>query len=172
MRSGESLALTSLNLRPGVNNLVKISLVYPADSTPGHLLSVVPEQQLAQLLERERQLELARAAAARTPSAAPALPLVAGTAGKAGETASVPVEKPPGGKALGVRRKSPSPGSWSRPVPPPPLINNSLIGNPSTGWKGMPPAFIPPARMSQSLIDRYQQAVEAQQKIIKSLMGH
>ncbi|MEI6828365.1 MAG: DUF3370 family protein [Synechococcaceae cyanobacterium ELA445] len=171
MRSGESLALSSLNLRPGVTKVVKVSLVYPADSTPGHLLSVVPEQQLALLQERERQLALARVAAARTTSAAPALPLVAGTASKVEAAAALPVVKPPSGKAVGLRRRTPPPGSWGRPVPPPPLINNSLIGNPSTGWKGMPPAFIPPGRMSQSLIDRYQQAVEAQQRIIKNLMG-
>lgn len=47
LRSGESLALTSLNLRPGVVNPVRISLVYPADATPGHLISVVPSNQLA-----------------------------------------------------------------------------------------------------------------------------
>ena len=41
-RSGESLALTDLNLVHGHTNAVKVSLVYPADATPGHLLSVVP----------------------------------------------------------------------------------------------------------------------------------
>ena len=54
MRSGESLALTDLNLAPGSSKEVKVSLVYPADATPGHLLSVVPVQQLA-LLHRHKQ---------------------------------------------------------------------------------------------------------------------
>lgn len=49
LRSGESLGLTSLNLRPGMVNPVRISLVYPADATPGHLLSVVPTSQLARV---------------------------------------------------------------------------------------------------------------------------
>ena len=60
LRSGESLALADLNLIPGQTNPVKLSLVYPADATPGHLLSVVPVQQLAMLRRRENQLEEAR----------------------------------------------------------------------------------------------------------------
>ena len=55
MRSGESLALTDLNLAPGTSKAVKVSLVYPADATPGHLLSVVPVQQLALLQRRQKQ---------------------------------------------------------------------------------------------------------------------
>ena len=39
---------------------MKLSLVYPADATPGHLLSVVPVQQLAMLRRRENQLQEAR----------------------------------------------------------------------------------------------------------------
>ena len=64
LRSGESLALTDLRLQPGRSNPVRVSLVYPADATPGHLLSVVPVQQLAMLhqrqnLQREAQEKLA-----------------------------------------------------------------------------------------------------------------
>mgnify|MGYP001161615831 FL=1 len=55
LRAGESLALTDLRLTPGRTNPVKISLVYPADATPGHLLSVVPVQQLAMLHQRQKQ---------------------------------------------------------------------------------------------------------------------
>ena len=55
MRSGESLALADLNLVPGTRKAVKVSLVYPADATPGHLLSVVPVQQLAMLHRRKQQ---------------------------------------------------------------------------------------------------------------------
>ena len=63
MRSGESLSLTSLNLKPGIVNPVKVTMVYPADATPGHLLSVVPAGQLAQLRDRERLEEIAKVAA-------------------------------------------------------------------------------------------------------------
>ena len=55
MRSGESLALADLNLDPGNSTAIRVSLVYPADATPGHLLSVVPVQQLAMLHRRQRQ---------------------------------------------------------------------------------------------------------------------
>ena len=60
LRSGESLSLTSLNLKPGVVNPIKVTMVYPADATPGHLLSVVSASQLAQVKDRDRQEEIAR----------------------------------------------------------------------------------------------------------------
>ena len=60
LRSGESLALTDLNLIPGQPNPVRVSMVYPADATPGHLLSVVPVQQLAMLHRRQEQQREAR----------------------------------------------------------------------------------------------------------------
>jgi hypothetical protein len=37
--------------------------------------------------------------------------------------------------------------------------------------QGLPPAVITPTRMSQSLMERYQQAVQAQQQLMNSLMG-
>ena len=60
MRSGESLALADLNLVPGTRKAVKVSLVYPADATPGHLLSVVPVQQLSILHRRKQQQRYAQ----------------------------------------------------------------------------------------------------------------
>jgi hypothetical protein len=77
LRSGQSLALTQLELRPNVVNRVRVSMVYPADATPGHLLSVVPLAQLARVQEKERLLELARLSA--PPVAAPAPPPAVGT---------------------------------------------------------------------------------------------
>ena len=68
MRSGESLALTDLNLAPGIKKAVKVSLVYPADATPGHLLSVVPVQQLALLHRRKQQQRNAQLKVAETKS--------------------------------------------------------------------------------------------------------
>ncbi len=55
LRSGESLALADINLLPSQDTTVKVTLVYPADATPGHLLSVVSVDQLALL--RRRQLK-------------------------------------------------------------------------------------------------------------------
>ena len=66
MQSGESLSLTSLNIKPGVINPVKVTMVYPADATPGHLLSVVSASQLAQVRDRGRQEEIARVAAQKS----------------------------------------------------------------------------------------------------------
>ena len=44
-----------------------MSLVYPADATPGHLLSVVPDRQLASLRQKETLMETARQTAAALP---------------------------------------------------------------------------------------------------------
>ena len=60
LRSGESLALSDLTLTPGQANPVKVSLVYPADATPGHLLRVVPVQQLAMLRRRQERQQQAK----------------------------------------------------------------------------------------------------------------
>ena len=83
MRSGESLALSELNLAPGTTKAVKVSLVYPADATPGHLLSVVPVQQLAllhrrQKLQRDAQVKVAETKARKVgPKTAPPNPQAA-----------------------------------------------------------------------------------------------
>ncbi|MEB3184666.1 MAG: DUF3370 family protein [Cyanobacteriota bacterium] len=137
MRSGQSVALTTLNLQGGVSNPVRVSLVYPADATPGHLLSVVPDSQLARLRDQERQLEVARAAAAaRRPTPSPqSLP---------------PIELPDAQQEALL------------PPPPPP---------PPLSWQGAP-ALMPPVRADQSLVERYQQALEAQQQRLRGLMGN
>ena len=67
MRSGQSLELKSLQLRPDQSRKVRVSLVYPADATPGHLLSVVPDRQLASLRQKETLMETARQTAASLP---------------------------------------------------------------------------------------------------------
>ena len=143
MRSGQSLPLTDLNLKPGQINAVRVSLVYPADATPGHLLSVVPEQQLAQLQRRQSQQESALALASREPVLRQTPP---------------PLAQP---LALGSSQAPPV-------LLPPSLLPelNTLEAPPSL------PAPIPTSsRMSQTLLDRYQQAVEAQRQFVKSLMG-
>lgn len=159
MRSGQSLPIASLNLKPGQTNTVKVSLVYPADATPGHLLSVVPDSQLAQLRQREEMLIAARAAA--KPKPAPAVPPVKV------ETVAVlePVVLTPQPRPTPKPKSKPAapavvttPG-WSQPLPAVPTL------------PGLTPAVITPTRMSQSLMERYQQAVQAQQQLMNSLMG-
>jgi hypothetical protein len=165
MRSGESLALTSLNLKPGVVNPVRVSLVYPADATPGHLLSVVPAMQLARLNERQRRMDLAReeatraaktraaaAAKGKTPGAVPQLPPL---------PAAVPADTL--AEVLGE-------GYQGMPTPPPLPLTPAVTMPPAVYPPSVGPVVMPPTRVSQSLIDRYQQALEAQQDIMRGLM--
>ena len=155
LRSGQSVALTTLNLRPGVSNPVRVSLVYPADATPGHLLSVVPASQLAMVQNQERQLEIARSTAATTaPARIPIPPAVPdptdGDADPAQRMAPLVLQPPL--QALPPLRSNP-------PPPPPPAILS-----PRSGAGATSPALSP------SLVDRYQQALEAQQQMMRGLM--
>ena len=144
MRSGQSLSLAQLNLRAGQLNPVRISLVYPADATPGHLLSILPASQLAIFQARERQIELARNAAGSTPAPAPISPP---ELTESDGLLMAPIEFIPVAPLT--------------PVPPliPPLT-------PPPSYRGSQPS-----PMSQSLYDRYQQALEAQQQMLRGLMG-
>lgn len=163
LRSGQSLPIASLNLKPGQVNTVKVSMVYPADATPGHLLSVVPDSQLAQLRQREELLIAAQKAASQ-PKPAPAVPAVP----------AVQVETPEAREPL-VAVAQPRPASKPKPKPSAPAV---VV---APGWvhplppvptlPGLTPAVITPTRMSQSLMERYQQAVQAQQQLMNSLMG-
>ena len=145
MKSGDSLPIADLYLRPGQSNPVKVSLVYPADATPGHLLSVVSDQQLANLKQRETMTAVAAAATKQSP---PKVPVAA---------IKSPVFEP-----VTIRPAAPpvvAPPQW---VEPPPALPN---------LEGVSAAVINPTRMSESLMLRYQQAVEAQQKMMNSLLG-
>lgn len=155
LRSGQSLPLTSLHLRPGVINPVRISMVYPADATPGHLLSVVPASRLARLQHSDEaagqagpsQSDRSRGAepAAWPPLPAPVLPTVP------------PVER--GTAAVGgpVPQQSPTPPSPGQPLPtgqPLPLIPLPRMG---------PVSPLLQRPVPTELLERYQQALEAQQ---------
>ena len=172
LRSGESLPIASLNLQPNQTNSVKVSLVYPADATPGHLLSVVPDTQMAQLRQREQLLIAAQAAA--KPRPIPAVPPVQLEAqAEATLPANPNVAAMPTVPAITVAQPKPAPRpkpkpsapavvsapGWLQPLPPVPAL------------PGLTPAVITPLRMSQSLMERYQQAVQAQQQLMNSLMG-
>lgn len=154
LRSGQSLSLGQIQLRPGVVNPVRVTMVYPADATPGHLLSVVPLAQLASLQDRERLLELARLNASRppTPATAPPAPL-------ASPPPQLPVISP------------------FNPAPPPPL--GGPVSQPlRPRWVVPPPApakrpprpqasSARPTSRSTSLIERYRQAVDAQWRVLQ-----
>jgi hypothetical protein len=164
LRSGQSVALTTLNLKPGVVNPVRVSMVYPADATPGHLLSVVPASQLARVQLNAERVELARLNQAR-PSrpVAPAPPANIDVA---------PVQTAP------VSR---------RPMAPPPAVTPEIGAAalvPPSELPYQPPvrpmgtAPLQPQRAPVSpretkspvavqLFERYQQALEAQQQQLR-----
>jgi len=157
MRSGQSLSIANLDLKPGTNNPVTVSVVYPADATPGHLLSVVPVAQLAMLRQRQQMLESARQAQAEAKSrkvkpdvAPPAL-----------NAQPVSAAKP----AAPVTKASPEPVRTAAPPPPP------LIVAPRGGTNAMPPAMIMPSRVNSSLEQRYREAIRAQQEWLRRLQG-
>ena len=122
LRSGESLTLTTLELREDKPLTLQLSLVQPADSVPGHLLSIVPIRQLP---------PRPTATAASTPPAAAA------------------AAKPP--RARRPRMASAS-GERALIVAPP-------ILRPSTRQ---------PLTLPTSLSDRYRQALEAQERLMRS----
>jgi hypothetical protein len=188
MRSGESLSLRQLNLRPGVNNRVKVSMVYPADATPGHLLSVVPAYQLAQLRERERQVAVARAAAEaaaakRKTKPATTLPAVVTPTPPAQATAPTPAAparpvrrpvKPAGAAPRPTPPPLPRPPiipAWLPPLPPLKFLNQTPQASPSLAE--VPVGTTPPAspQETQQLRDRYREAALAQQRFLRQLMG-
>jgi hypothetical protein len=153
MRSGQSLSLTTLNLREGLSNQVRISLVYPADATPGHLLSIVPASQIATVKERERLVELARntasPAALTPPQALPAIPVQVAE-GQDGTAEMIPLVVQPNFPSLPPLRA----------IPPPPPVSQPRYSPSQTSTPG-----------NQTLVDRYQQALEAQQEMMRGLMG-
>ena len=169
MRSGQSLPIADLNLKPGQLNRVRVSLVYPADATPGHLLSVVPESQLAMVQQRQRQLDEAQAIAASRPARS-VPPLPTAQAEVVLDAQPVPAQGPTVVASEPSMRPSPRPASRPKPtLTTPPGWLQPLPALPAP--QGLPAATINPTRMSQSLLDRYQQAVDAQKQFMKMLMG-
>lgn len=136
LRSGQSLSLLPLQLKAGQPQTVQISMVYPADATPGHLLSVVPTAQLARVQSREQQLEQARRRGAPpAPSQAPPTPTAI-------RQPVVPQSPPP----LPWPATAPlRPGPGQLTSPPPALPQSQRFGGPGQS-------------------DRYRRAVEAQQE--------
>lgn len=149
LRSGQSLSLGQLNLQPDRDNRVRVSMVYPADATPGHLLSVVSATQLSRVQEQERRLALARSAP--QPPAPPAAPPHLPGAGAVGATAAPAARRPP-----------------TAPPPLAPLPPGLPLQPPPSLWQPASPARLaPPPQAPQSsdpLIERYRQAVENQRR--------
>ena len=160
MRSGQSLSLAQLNLKGQAPNQVTVSVVYPADATPGHLLSVVPNTQLAMLKQRQERLQAARKAeaAAKARNVRPATPPPAVT------TKSQPTKETPAPKPATTQAPL-KPKVITAPPPPPVLVA------PRGGLNPMPPAMIMPQRVNSTLEQRYREAIKAQQEWLRRLQG-
>jgi hypothetical protein len=171
MRSGESLALAPLTLRPGVTHKVRVSLVYPADATPGHLLSVVPNQQLASLRQQQSP-ELARREQAAPDEPRPETPAEAAVAEPtpAPEPTPVPTPKPrppqietPKPPATPAARRTPG------APPAPPVRPATTAVTPLPPIPAPSPAVAPPGQGSLMLQRRYREAIEAQRYWLQQL---
>ena len=183
--------------RSGAAQAVRLSLVYPADATPGHLLSVISEGQLATLLRQEqRRIPVQPTRRPPPPLEPPPAVSQSGSPGQRIRTASsqAPLRKGAGNPSRSLpdqlqgaranqgRRTSPQPlrpprqlgsNTYSRPLRPPQgLLQPSrrpgrpeLLMLPSRRLSRWPGDGDPPR--DSTLVDRYRQAVEAQERIMR-----
>lgn len=169
MKSGQSLALGQINTQDNAVNPVTVSVVYPADATPGHLLSVVPVTQLALLRRREEMLEAARKAeeAAKKRKVVPPTPPPAINAKP--KTLQANENKP---RPQATPQATPQQRATPRTYPKPdPRIAPPAVAAPSSGTNQYPPAMIMPQRVNDSLEQRYRDAIKAQQDWLRRLQG-
>jgi hypothetical protein len=181
LRSGESLTLTTLQLQDGEPLPLELSLVYPADATPGHLLSVVPLTELA-AMERPGLLPSASIAmgspspvarkvppdgqmipenpplAAIPPGQSAAARPMAAPAGLGGRSRALRSTALPQAR-LGTRASAPL-------RPPVELLRQGR------GLIATPPLLRPSnsrlRMLSTPLADRYRQALDAQERLMRS----
>ncbi len=159
LRSGESLTLTTLALRENKPLPLQLSLVQPADSIPGHLLSIVPIRQLPP----------------RPVGPAPLQPIPVATPRPGPPTATAP-PRPPTAKAA-LPRSTAKAGS----TPPAAAAdaNPARARRPgmasASGQRALivaPPLLRPSSRqpltLPTTLSDRYRQALEAQERLMRS----
>ena len=166
MKSGQSLPLGQINVQANAVNPVTISVVYPADATPGHLLSVVPITQLAVLRRREESLEAARKAeaAVKKRNVVPPAPPPAINAQPNPPKANDNKPKP-------TIRTAPSQATPQTYPKPAPRILTPTIATPASGANHLPAAMIMPQRVNNALEQRYSDAIKAQQDWLRRLQG-
>ena len=159
LRSGESLTLTTLELWENQPLPLQLSLVQPADSIPGHLLSIVPIRQLPP----------------RPVGPAPLQPIPVATPGPGPPTATA-IPRPPTAKAALPR--SPA-KAGSTPPAAAADANPARARRPgmasASGQRALivaPPLLRPSSRqpltLPTTLSDRYRQALEAQERLMRS----
>ena len=150
LRSGESLTLTTLEIREDRPLALQMSLVQPADSIPGHLLSIVPIDQLPTLAAGPAPLKpIPVATASPVPPAAATSPR-----SPVRKAFSTPTAAPAAAKPRTVRRPKTAASSSQRGlIVAPPILRPS-------------PRL--PMALPITLSDRYRQALEAQERLMRS----
>ena len=150
LRSGESLTLTTLELREDKPLPLQLSLVQPADSTPGHLLSIVPIRQLPAL--------------ALGPGSIQQIPT---TTDSPSRPAARAVSRPPAARTAPTSTPAPSAAK-----PPAPRRARMASDSGQRGLIVAPPVLRPsprqPLTLPTTLSDRYRQALEAQERLMRS----
>jgi hypothetical protein len=160
LRTGESLTLTTLQLREGKPLPLQMSLVQPADSIPGHLLSIVPIRQLPPSVavgpvpSQPIPVATDSPGAAATPEAPRPRAVTAAPRLPAARAAASPTAVAAAAKAPVARRPGRTTASGQRALIVAPPILRSSPRRPLT----------PPI----SLTDRYRQALEAQERLMRS----
>ena len=170
LRSGQSLSLSEIKLTSSEYNPVTVSLVYPADNTPGHLLSVVPVQQLAMVKQRTEMLnrtEIAKKELSKTPH----IP-VTSTPVTAIKPLSNNRNPEASGSSAKLRADNPTQQQHiEAPQRPPDVAMPPIEHTKFNGSNIMPPAMIFPNAINSSLGKRYQDAIKAQQEWLRQLQS-
>ena len=166
MKSGQSLPLGAIHVQANAVNPITVSVVYPADATPGHLLSVVPTTQLAMLRRREDFVEAAKnsEAVAKRRKVVPSMPPPTSQAQP--KFIQVTNNNP---KQI-IRTSLPQATPHTDPKPAP-RISTQAITAPSSGANRLPAAMIMPQRVNESLEKRYSDAIRAQKEWVRRLQG-
>ena len=163
LRFGESLTLTTLELREDKPLPLQLSLVQPADSVPGHLLSIVPIRQLPPRPVGPAPLQpIPVATASPVPPAAPAPP----------RPLTVKAAPPRSTARTTAKAASTQPAAAAAANPPRPLRPRMASPSDKRALIVAPPILRPspsqPLALPITLTDRYRQALEAQERLMRS----
>ena len=159
LRSGESLTLTTLELRENKPLPVQLSLVQPADSIPGHLLSIVPIRQLPPRPVGPAPLQPIPVATPR-----PGPPTATATPRPSTAKAALPRSTAKAGSTPPAAAADANPARARRPGMASASGQRALIVAPPL----LRPSSRQPLTLPTTLSDRYRQALEAQERLMRT----